>query len=116
MSIGVDIVNINRFKKLQINENFMNKFFTSNELNYIKSKDNNTATIAGLYAAKEAFLKSIKMGINNYPLADIEINHNDNNAPYISLHNEIKNNFNYKNIEVSISHDGDYAIATVIVF
>lgn len=114
MNIGTDIVDIKRFEKLKTDRLFMEKIFLSSELEYIKSRNNNTATIAGIYAAKEALLKAFKMGINNYPLKDIEIMHDSNNAPYIVLHNDIKQS-NEKEIDVSISHDGDYAIAIVIV-
>ncbi len=114
MNIGVDLVDVNRFEKLKTDEIFMKKVFLSSELEYIQSRNNNTATIAGIYAAKEALLKALKMGINNYPLKDIEIMHDSNNSPYIVLHNDIKQNCS-KEIDVSISHDGDYAIATVII-
>ena len=113
--IGIDLVEINRFEKIKNDDNFMNKVFNKNEINYIKDRNYNLATIAGLYASKEAFLKTIKKGINNYSLKDIEVYHDDNNAPYIKLHNELKE-YNDKNISLSISHDGDYAIAILFVF
>ena len=116
MNIGTDIVKINRFKKLSTNKTFMNKVFLHDELQYIESKNYNIDTIAGLFAAKEAFLKAIKMGINNYSLKDIQISHDNNNAPYILLHSTLKNILINKHIDLSISHDGNYAIAIVIIF
>lgn len=110
---GIDLVNINRFLKLKDNYSFMNSIFNFNELKYIKNCNNNIATIAGIYAAKEAMLKAIKKGINNYSLKDIEISHGNNNAPFIILHNDLKDKFN--NISLSISHDGEYAIAIVSI-
>ena len=110
-SNGIDLVKIDRFEKLKNNNSFMNKTFTKKELEYINFRDNNTSTIAGLYASKEAFLKALKKGLNYCPLKDIEILHN-NNAPYIVFHNESS----IKNISLSISHDGDYAIAIVSIF
>ena len=115
MNIGIDLVNINRFNELKSNHSFMSKVFLPNELEYIKSRNNSIDTIAGIFASKEAFLKAIKMGINNYRLKDIEICHDNNNAPYIILHNELNSMFNNKCIDVSISHDGEYAIAIVTV-
>lgn len=115
MGLGTDIVYINRFKELQNDTTFMNKVFLTSELAYFESRNNNLATIAGMFALKEAFLKAIKKGINNYQLKDIEICHDNNNAPYITLHNELKNVLNNRSIAVSISHDGDYAIATAII-
>lgn len=114
MSIGIDLVYINRFNNL--NENMIKNTFTDNELNYIKSRNYNISTMAGIYAAKEAFLKAIKKGINNYSLKDIEIYHNDNNAPFIEIHGDLENDYQNIKFDVSISHDNEYAIATVIIF
>ncbi len=116
MNIGIDLVQVSRFKKLITNKTFINNNFTENEIMYIESRNNNISTIAGLYASKEAFLKSIKKGINNYSLKDIEISHDANNAPFIIIHNQLLNMFRDKKIDLSISHDGDFATAIVIVF
>lgn len=115
ISSGIDIVEIERFSKLINDDNFLNKYFTSNELDYIKKRNNNLSTIAGIYASKEAFLKAIKKRMNIYPINDIEILHNEENAPYIVLHNQIKKDIEYQSISISISHDGHYAIAEVII-
>lgn len=112
---GVDLVDITRFEKFKRNKNFMNSIFNENELLYIKKHSNNNATIAGLYAAKESFLKCLGKGINSYPLKDIEVIHDDNGAPLIILHNNLNLDYNFKNISLSISHDGNYAIAIVLV-
>lgn len=113
ISNGIDLIKIERFSKLITNEKFMNSIFTIQELEYIKKCNNNLATIAGLFASKEAFLKAIKKGIQNYSIKDIEISHDKNNAPFIILHNQIKKDFPIENLSLSISHDGDYAIAIV---
>lgn len=112
ISNGIDLVDINRFEKLKIDKNFMNKIFSNNEIAYINKSFGASSTIAGMFAAKEAFLKANKKGINNYSLKDIEISHDDNNAPSIILHNDLKN-IKYKSISLSISHEKEYAIAIV---
>ena len=112
ISNGIDLVLINRFKNLINNKRFLEDNFNNSEIDYI-NKHNSLDTIAGIYAAKEAFLKALKKGINNYSLKDIEILHDNNNCPYINLHNNLKKDFNINNISISISHDGDYAIAMV---
>ena len=109
ISNGIDIIKIDRFKELIKNDKFMNSNFNNNEIEYI---NNNTQTLAGLFASKEAFLKALKKGINNYSLKDIEIIHDSNKAPSFIFYNELKEYNNY-NISLSISHDGDYAIALV---
>lgn len=112
ISNGIDLVSIKRFEKFIDNESFLNSIFNTEEIIYIK-KHKKLDTIAGMFAAKEAMLKSIKKGINNYSLKDIEILHDDNNAPYIVLHGKLKEDYEIENISLSISHDGNYAVAIV---
>ena len=114
-NIGVDLVKVDRFEKNKSNNTFMNNIFNEKELEYIKKKNYNNQTIAGLFAAKEAFLKAIKKGINDYSLKDVEIFHNDDGAPLINLHNELDKLYGNKIISLSISHDGEYAVATVLI-
>ena len=114
ISNGIDLVKIDRFKNLITNKTFLINNFNNNEIEYI-NKHNSLSTIAGLYASKEAMLKALKKGINNYSLKDIEIIHDSNNCPSIILHNELERDFNINNISLSISHDGDYAIAIVSI-
>ena len=114
-SIGIDLIKNSRFNDLINNKSFLNKVFNNNELDYIKQSNYSINTISGLYAAKEAFLKAIKKGINNYSLKDIEVIHDNNNAPSIILHNELNKLYNDYNISLSISHDGDYTTAIVLI-
>ena len=114
-SIGIDLIKHDRFDKLKRNLSFINKIFNENEIKYIEKAKYSSNTIAGLYASKEAFLKSIKKGINNYSLKDIEIIHDSNNAPSIILHNELKELYDKYNISLSISHDGEYTTAIVLI-
>ena len=112
LSNGIDLVKIDRFEDLKKDDKFMYKIFTEKEIKYIKFRDWNTATIAGIFAAKEACLKALKKGIDACPLKDIEISH-DNDVPFIIFHNNINKSFS--NVSLSISHDGDYAIAIVSI-
>ena len=115
ISNGIDIICIKRFEKLINNKYFLNKYFTSNELEYIRKHNNNIATFAGIFASKEAFLKAIKKSLGSYSIKDIEVLHDENGCPYISLYNQIKKDIPFKSISLSISHDGEYAIASIII-
>lgn len=100
--IGTDIVEISRMEKSIKNESFLNKVFSANERAYCKSAQN----FAGLFAAKEAYFKARGTGIK-LPMRDIEILHDKIGKPYI---------FGIENSDVSISHDGGIAVATVILW
>lgn len=100
--IGTDIVKISRMEKSIKNESFLWRVFTEKEIEYCKKAE----TYAGIFAAKEAYFKAIGTGITA-PMTSIEILHNDRGKPYLN---------GFSNCDVSISHDGDYAIATVIIW
>ncbi len=106
-NIGTDIVNIDRFRKKEYNENkkFYEKIFTKSEIKYCLSFKNDSEHFAGKFAIKEAVKKSIKEKIS---LKEIVTNHN-NSKPNITL----KKKLNYRFL-VSVSHERDFAIAMVI--
>ena len=114
ISTGIDLVLVTRFEKLVNNETFIKQNFTDNEIEYIK-KSNSSEVVASLYASKEALLKALGKGINDYPIKDIEIIHSLNKAPYIVLHNELKKNFDITNHSLSVSHDGGFIVAVVSI-
>ena len=101
MKIGTDIVKISRIEKSIKSESFLSCVYTEEERAYCK----NAQSFAGIFAAKEAYLKALGVGIDRR-LNTIEISHDDNCKPYI---------VGVSNSDLSISHDGEYAIATVIL-
>ncbi|MCI8671270.1 MAG: holo-ACP synthase [Bacilli bacterium] len=117
ISNGVDIISIKRINKIISNPKLLRNIFTENELEYITSRNYNTETIAGIFAAKEATLKSLHQGLDAYPLTEIEIAH-QNYAPYLIFHGKLKKEIENQNLNfsVSISHDQEYAIAFVISY
>ncbi|PSM51477.1 holo-(acyl-carrier-protein) synthase [Campylobacter blaseri] len=112
--LGIDIVKISRISNLKnkYGNKFLQKILNSNEISLIKSDK----TLAGFYAAKEAVAKALGVGIgNDFSFLDVEIYKNERNAPKIKFSNKIIEKFNIKNSSLSISHDGDFAIAAVII-
>ena len=111
---GIDLVKmdrINNIKKLE-------KIYTPAELEYLKAHNYNTETKAGIYAAKEALLKSIRVALNIYSLLEIEILHDERNAPYLNFYGKLKEIVQKEDLSfsLSISHDGEYATAIVICY
>lgn len=100
--IGTDIVKIPRIEKSIERKSFLRDVFTPKEIEYCK----NPESFAGIFAAKEAYLKAVGTGINTR-LKNIEVLHDEFGKPYLS---------GIENCDLSISHDGDYAVATVIVW
>lgn len=114
--IGTDICEIKRFEELSKNDSFLNKVFTSEEINYFENRNFSPETIAGAFASKEAFFKAIGTGISRFPLKSIEILKTETGKPYIRLNDEIKDFCDSMGVscsDLSVSHDGGFAIAVV---
>lgn len=107
IGIGIDIVNIEKFRELKYDSNkeFYKKIFSLSEIKYCLKYSNPSQHFSGKFAIKEAVIKSIKMKI---PINKIITDH-VGKKPIVC----IKNNSDYFFI-VSLSHDGDYAIAVVL--
>lgn len=106
-SIGIDIVNVNRFRNIPYTEktSFYNNIFNQNEINYcLKFKDPYTH-FAGKFAIKEAVIKSIneKQGYLNIITDHVE------KQPTVKIIG--KNNYKFL---VSISHEEKFAVGVVI--
>lgn len=96
-----------RFEDKLSNEVFLKKVLTTNELellNALSAPRRKLEFLCGRYAAKEAYAKALKLGIGKVDFLDFEVLKKDN-IPIPNI----------ENVEISISHDGDYAIAIVMV-
>ena len=104
-NVGVDIVEIKRFKNKIFSENisFYKKIFLQSEIDYCNKFKSPYEHFAGKFAIKEATMKSINKKIE---LSQIKTYHEES-KPKVSIINE---EIDFK---VSVSHDGDYAIAIV---
>lgn len=103
---GIDIVHIPRFEKMMKDPMFVSKIFCDEEL------PQKTESLAGIFALKESFFKATQINLKNW--REIVVKKDKNKKPYI-LFDETKISFKIKSIDCSIAHDGDYAIASVVV-
>lgn len=112
--IGIDIVSNSRVNKLYelYKDKFLNRIFTKNEINESVKKGHFIHSIAGKFAAKEAFLKAYSPPYLGFK--QIEILSRKNNKPYIRILKN-KSSRELKNCFVSISHEQEIAIAIVII-
>ena len=104
--VGVDIVDIARITAAveKHGDKFLEKVFTEQEIAYARTKRRMGETLAGRFAAKEAFIKAQGRAI---PWKEIEI-HREGNRPFIVYKG---NRFD----SVSISHERAYAVAVVTI-
>ena len=116
---GTDIIEINRIRDSieRSGEKFIKILFTPAEIEYCESKRNaKYYHYAGRFAAKEAIFKAVSPLLKNkFDISwhNAEVINDENGNPEIRF---IDIRFNkIKNIDISISHCKEYAIATVVV-
>ena len=102
MNIGIDIVECDRVANL-----VSDKIFSAEELAYIQQKNGALPTVAGLFAAKEAYFKAKGSGIIKSELPKVVIGHHANGQPYY---------LNDAQAALSISHTATTAVAVCMIF
>ena len=122
LKTGIDIIEVNRIKESiqKFGDKFLNRVFTNVEIKYCESKKNQKfQSYAGRFAAKEAIFKATSEFLNNkfeVEWKDVEILNDKNGRPYVKLHYNIKDLVGTENnIDISISHINDYAVASVVL-
>ena len=124
---GIDIIEVNRIKEAieNLGDIFLKKIFTDEEINYCnKSKIMKYQHFAARFAVKEAVFKAISeyiSGREDTLWKDIEVINLDSGKPCINVEKLIKNfnktanNISIKDIDISISHIKEFAVASAIV-
>ena len=108
LGIGIDIIEVSRFRKKQYeeNKNFYKKIFVKSEINYCLKFKNSAERFAGKFALKEALIKSIDTKLR---FSEIETSHLKS-KPIVRIR---KYGEKY-NFIASLSHENDFAVAVVI--
>jgi len=110
--IGIDLIKLDRMKRFieRFGDRGLHKFLSENEILLVKSYRN----AAGFWAAKEACSKALGCGIGSEcGFHDIILSKTQKGAPLITLSEKVTQRFGVTALSVSITHDGDYAIAVV---
>ena len=104
--IGIDIVDIRRIAEMleRYGERFLEKVFTPAEVSYAAARRRKEESLAGRFAAKEAFMKASGRRLT---FRDIEVL-SDSGKPYIMYHG-------VRHDDVSISHERSYAVSVVML-
>lgn len=107
LKIGCDIVSIKRFEQSAKNsgKEFLNRIFSASEL----AREAKTETLAGMFAAKEAVAKALSLKAGDWH--KIEIVKNKDGRPEARLAEFVQEIVTH---DLSISHDGEYAMAAAI--
>lgn len=129
LGVGMDIVDVSTFRQ-QLADGasaFVERAFRPRERRDCREagSGDETLRLAARYAAKEAFIKAFDGAgwgqaprIAEAPLGDIEVVRDAWGRPRLQLHGTIAEAFaalGSAHAHLSISHDGGYAAATVVI-
>lgn len=119
--VGADIVAVGRIAALirDRGRTFLERWFTTREIDYCSSKAVPSRHFAARFAAKEAVVKALPIAWDGpLPWRFIEIVSDPRGAPSVSLSGallEAAARAGVGDIRVSLSHCDEYAIATALV-
>ena len=121
IGIGIDLCEISRMEKILLEDGlFLKRYFTSAERDFIRKRENAAAqSMAAIFAAKEAFLKALSLGIGaGLALPDISVGHRANGQPYYILEGaaaERMASLGGTRAHLSLSHEGGMAVAVAVI-
>jgi holo-[acyl-carrier protein] synthase len=122
LRIGTDICSIKRIGKAyeKYGERFLNRILTDNEHQYVlRRRKQLLESLAGRFAAKEAVAKVLGVGWHGIHWKEVEIQNQPSGAPIVILHGraeELARKLNLNHFEISLSHEREFAIASVIAY
>jgi holo-[acyl-carrier protein] synthase len=119
--VGIDLVQVSRIAESleQFGDGFLRRVFTSAEIAYATSAPALTAErLAARFAAKEAAIKALRLGTAGVDLRHIEVLRAPSGECDLVLHGGARDAaraLGACDLAVSLSHEGDYATAVVVV-
>lgn len=121
VGIGSDIARVARFETAmqRHGERFAKRILGADEQRRWVEKDRSAAYLAKRFAAKEAFVKALGLGLRNgLQWRDIQILNDALGKPSLTLSGEAKRLFDQcgaRSAHVSISDEVEYALAFVVL-
>ncbi len=123
LGIGVDLVKVERVRQKageDLDSPLARGAFTESELAYAKSKGVAAhQSLAGFFAAKEAFFKATQVWPGWH---GVWVEHEDSGKPYLDFSEKAREKMREigldperANIQLTISHEKEFAVAVVVV-
>lgn len=121
VGIGLDLVKIARIRAMteRWDERFLRRLFTDAERRECLARPSPYASLAGRFAAKEAVLKALGTGwTGGVRWVDIQVLTEATGRPVATVAGGVEaltRQAGVTGIHVTLSHDGDYAIAQIVL-
>lgn len=115
--VGVDIIEIKKITTAcERTPRFLQRVFSESERDYAQKKgERQWATLAGIFAAKEAISKALGCGLSGYEYCNVEIMHTQSGQPQAIFKSRAKELLGEKTAHISITHSDDFAAAICLI-
>lgn len=118
VGLGVDAVDLPRFRRvLERRPGVARRVFTDAERAYAERHRDPVPRLAARFAAKEATMKALGVGLGAFRLHDVEVERDARGAPHVTLRGraaDLATDRNAARLHLSITHSDTVAIAFVV--
>jgi holo-[acyl-carrier protein] synthase len=120
VGLGVDLCEVSRLRDLveRYGERVVERLFTPAEQGPCRGR-RRFECLAGRFAAKEAALKALGTGLSNgIAWRDVELTRSEHQPPSVTFHRAARRILELRGAHrahVSITHDGGFAVAVVVL-
>lgn len=118
VGIGIDLVAIPRIERLlqRWGMRFLERVYTKSEIEYCLRRPAPAEALAARFAAKEAFFKALATSqLPKVTHRTIEVVLTETGLPALEVKGAAREALGERYATLSISHDGEYAIAMVLL-
>lgn len=118
IGIGTDLVDLDRFRQvLARTPSIADRLFTDAERAYASEQRDPTQRLGARFAAKEAAMKALSIGVGEARFRDIEVVRTESGAPELQLHGAARELADSRGVErwlLSMSHTDHLAQAVAV--
>jgi holo-[acyl-carrier protein] synthase len=118
VGVGVDAVDVERFRRvLDRRRHLAERLFTGGERAYAGAASDPVPRLSTRFAAKEATMKALGVGLGAFPFADVEVVRHGLEAPSLVLHRSALRQAREAGVvqwHLSLTHTDEVALAMVV--
>ncbi|MET0629171.1 MAG: holo-ACP synthase [Acidimicrobiia bacterium] len=119
VGLGTDLVEVDRFRlAMQRRAAFTERLFSDAERSYAEGQRDPAKSLAARFAAKEAVMKALGVGLGSFALRDVEVVRDDDaGTPSLVLHGKARSLATERGVtgwHLSLTHTDASAMAVAI--
>jgi len=118
IGVGIDALDIARWRRvLERRPGLVDRLFTAGEQEYSRRHGDPVTRLAVRYAAKEATMKALGVGLGAFPFTDVEVQSAESGAPSLYLMGAAQKLADDRGVagwQLSLSHTATTAIAIAL--